>query len=83
MRLTKLARQISVLGYIAAFLVALAYLFNVLIIDSGFERLIIIQKIKDFHYLFDHLLHAFMLGLTVIVMAVPEGLPMMIAVILS
>lgn len=82
-RLTKLARQISVLGYIAAFLVALAYLFNVLIIDSGFERLIIIQKIKDFHYLFDHLLHAFMLGLTVIVMAVPEGLPMMIAVVLS
>ena len=82
-RLSKLARQISVLGYIAAFLVALAYLFNVLIIDSGFERLIIIQKIKDFHYLFDHLLHAFMLGLTVIVMAVPEGLPMMIAVVLS
>ena len=82
-RLTKLARQISVLGYIAAFLVALAYLFNVLIIDSGFEQLIIIQKIKDFHYLFDHLLHAFMLGLTVIVMAVPEGLPMMIAVVLS
>ena len=82
-RLTKLAKQISVLGYIAAFLVALAYLFNVLVIDSGFERLIILQKIKDFHYLFEHLLHAFMLGLTVIVMAVPEGLPMMIAVVLS
>ncbi|MBO7303433.1 MAG: cation-transporting P-type ATPase, partial [Clostridia bacterium] len=82
-RLTKLAKQISVLGYIAAFLVALAYLFNVFVIDSGFERLIILQKIKDFHYLFEHLLHAFMLGLTVIVMAVPEGLPMMIAVVLS
>ena len=82
-RLTKLAKQISVLGYIAAFLVALAYLFNVFVIDSGFEQLIILQKIKDFHYLFEHLLHAFMLGLTVIVMAVPEGLPMMIAVILS
>ena len=82
-RLSKLAKQISILGYIAAFLVALAYLFNVLIIDSGFEGLIILQKIKDFHYLFEHLLHAFMLGLTVIVMAVPEGLPMMIAVVLS
>ena len=82
-RLTKLAKQISVLGYIAAFLVALAYLFNVFIIDSGFEKLIILQKISDFHYLFEHLLHAFMLGLTVIVMAVPEGLPMMIAVVLS
>ena len=82
-RLSKLARQISVLGYIAAFLVAFAYLFNVFVIDSGFERLIIMQKIKDLHYLIEHLLHAFMLGLTVIVMAVPEGLPMMIAVVLS
>ena len=82
-RLTKLARQISLLGYIAAFLVAFAYLFNVLVIDSGFEKLIIIQKIQDMHYIIEHLLHAFMLGLTVIVMAVPEGLPMMIAVVLS
>ena len=82
-RLSRLARQISVLGYIAAFLVSLAYLFNVLVIDSGFEKLIILQKVRDFHYLFEHLLHAFMLGLTVIVMAVPEGLPMMIAVVLS
>ena len=82
-RLTKLAKQISILGYIAAFLVALAYLFNVFILDSGFEKLIIVQKVTDIHYLIEHLLHAFMLGLTVIVMAVPEGLPMMIAVVLS
>ena len=82
-RLSKLAKQISILGYIASFLIALAYLFNVLVIDSGFEWLIILQKVKDFHYLIEILLHAFMLGLTVIVMAVPEGLPMMIAVILS
>lgn len=82
-RLSKLAKQISILGYIAAILIALAYLFNVLIIDSGFEKLIILEKITDLHYLIEHLLHAFMLGLTVIVMAVPEGLPMMIAVVLS
>lgn len=82
-RLSKLARQISVLGYIAAFLIAFAYLFNVLVIDSGFEWQIILQRIKDTHYIIEKLLHAFMLGLTVIVMAVPEGLPMMIAVILS
>ena len=82
-RLSRLARQISILGYIAAILVALAYLFNVLVIDSGFEKLIILQKVTNIRYLFEHLLHAFMLGLTVIVMAVPEGLPMMIAVVLS
>ena len=82
-RLSKLARQISVLGYIAAFLIAFAYLFNVLVIDSGFEWQIILQRVKNTHYIIEKLLHAFMLGLTVIVMAVPEGLPMMIAVILS
>ena len=82
-RLSKLAKQISILGYIAAILVALAYLFNILVIDSGFEKVIILQKITDIRFIFEHLLHAFMLGLTVIVMAVPEGLPMMIAVVLS
>ncbi len=82
-RLSKLARQISAIGYIAAILIALTYLFDTFIIDSGFEWVIVLQKVKDFHYLLEHLLHALMLGLTVIVMAVPEGLPMMIAVILS
>ena len=82
-RLTKLASQISRLGYLAAILVALAYLFNTFVIDSGFSSLVILNKIKDLHYSLEHLLHALMLGLTVIVMAVPEGLPMMIAVVLS
>ena len=82
-RLAKLAKQISRLGYAAAILIAITYLFNTFVIDSGFESQLILMKIKDFHYLFEHLLHAFMLGLTVIVMAVPEGLPMMIAVVLS
>ena len=83
LRLTKLARQISRLGYFAAFLVAAAYLFNCLVIDSGFEPVLIIAKITDLTYISSNLLHAFMLGLTVIVVAVPEGLPMMIAVVLS
>ena len=83
LRLTKLARQISRLGYFAAFLVAAAYLFNCLVIDSGFEPVVILSKLGDFTYLGANLLHAFMLGLTVIVVAVPEGLPMMIAVVLS
>ncbi|MBQ9086378.1 MAG: calcium-translocating P-type ATPase, PMCA-type [Clostridia bacterium] len=83
LRLTKLAKQISYLGYAAAFLVAFAYLFNILLLDSGFHGELILRKLKDLPYLLGHLLHAFMLGLTVIVVAVPEGLPMMIAVVLS
>ena len=83
LRLAKLARQISVLGYIAAVLVALAYLFHVFLIDSGMRREIILMKITDAPYLLSKLFHAFTLGLTVVVTAVPEGLPMMVAVVLS
>ncbi len=83
LRLTRLARQISRLGYIAAILVAFAYLFNTFVIDSGFSLELTVRKLRDLRYSLEHLLHAFMLGLTVIVMAVPEGLPMMIAVVLS
>lgn len=83
LRLAKLAKQISILGYIAAVLVALAYLFHVFLIDSGMRREIILLKLTDTPYLFSKLFHAFTLGLTVVVTAVPEGLPMMVAVVLS
>ena len=82
-RLEKLARQISVLGYILAVLVALVYLFNIFVIDSAFDADIIKYKLTSFSFLFSHLFHALTLALTVIVVAVPEGLPMMIAVVLS
>lgn len=72
-RLAKLAKQISRLGYAAAAMVAFAYLFNCFVMDSGFEARLILMKLKDMPYLLEKLLHAFMLGLTVIVVAVPEG----------
>ncbi|MBE6590258.1 MAG: cation-transporting P-type ATPase, partial [Ruminococcaceae bacterium] len=83
LRLSKLARQISLVGYGAAILVMLAYLFNVIILDSGLEREVILFKLSDVRYLLTQFLRAFTLGLTVLVVAVPEGLPMMIAVVLS
>ena len=82
-RLEKLARQISVLGYVLALAVAFAYLFNIFVIDSAFDAEIIKYKLTSLGYLFSHLYHALTLALTVIVVAVPEGLPMMIAVVLS
>ena len=83
LRLAKLAGQISVLGYVAAALVAAAFLFHAFAIDSGFQREILLMKLGDLPYLLDTLLEALMLAMTVIVVAVPEGLPMMIAVVLS
>ncbi len=82
-RLTRLATVISRLGYIAAILVSLAYLVNCFFLDSGMNRSIIMMKLFDMRYLFEKILHAITLGLTVVVVAVPEGLPLMISVVLS
>ncbi|MBQ5833595.1 MAG: calcium-translocating P-type ATPase, PMCA-type [Clostridia bacterium] len=82
-RLSVLARQISRIGYAAALLVALAYLFNVFVLDSGMRWEVIRLKLLDPAYLLAHSIHALTLGLTVLVVAVPEGLPMMIAVVLA
>lgn len=83
LRLTKLAGQISRLGYAAAILVGLVYLINVFALDCGMDRTIILSRLRDIRFLASSLLNAFTLGLTVVVVAVPEGLPMMIAVVLS
>ena len=73
LRLARLAKQISRLGFLAAFLIAFAYLFNCLVIDSGFEWTVTLMKLRDLPYMAEKLLRAFMLALTVIVVAVPDG----------
>lgn len=82
-RLSRLAKQISAVGYFAAVIIALVYLLNVFFIDSAFDTDIIRYKIQNLPFLLEHLLNSLTLGLTVVVVAVPEGLPMMIAVVLS
>ncbi len=82
-RLTHLAKVISFLGYIAAGLIAVVYLFNSFVIDSHFAWGEIVAKITDFKFLTSHLLRALTLAVSITVVAVPEGLPMMITVVLS
>ena len=83
LRLSKLAGQISRLGYVAAALVAAVFLLGAFLLDSEFEGAVILQKLSDWRYVWSQCFHALTLGLTVLVVAVPEGLPMMIAVVLS
>ncbi len=82
-RLAHLAKQISRIGYIAAVAVSVAYFFNDIFIDSGFDRNIILSKLGDFSYVYNCLMHCLTLAVTVVVVSVPEGLPMMITVVLS
>ena len=82
-RLSALAKQISILGYLAAFIITALSLFSSLVIQSDFTREVIISKLSDPLFLANEILHSITLGLTVVIMAVPEGLPMMIAVVLS
>lgn len=83
LRLSKLASVISRLGYIMALFVGITYLFNTFVADNGFNSAKILASLSDFRSVFSALIHALTLMITVVVVAVPEGLPMMITVVLS
>ena len=83
LRLSSLAKTISKIGYIASLLVAISYLFNQIVIKNNFNINLIIDTITNYKIMFAYLLNALTLCVTVIVVAVPEGLPMMITLVLS
>lgn len=82
-RLRKLAQIISKIGYICAFLVAFSYLFSAIVIHNNFNLSAIKHTITNFPLMSGYILYALTLMVTVIVVAVPEGLPMMITLVLS
>ena len=82
-RLSNLASSIGKFGYIAAAVTAFAYFFNVIALDNKFDPALMAQVLSQPGAMFGHIMKAATLAVTVIVMAVPEGLPMMITVVLS
>ena len=83
LRLAGLANMISKLGYIASFLVAISYLIYMVFIVNGFAGSKIIDTISNGRLMFGYILDALTLCVTIIVVSVPEGLPMMITLVLS
>ena len=83
LRLSNLAKQISKIGYVVAAIVGITFLFNSFILDNNFEAERIISSFSDPKGVFSILLRALTLMITVVVVAAPEGLPMMITVVLS
>ncbi|MBQ7922153.1 MAG: calcium-translocating P-type ATPase, PMCA-type [Clostridia bacterium] len=82
-KLTSLAHTISKIGYASAVFVAAAHLFKVFWLDAGMQWALAYERICDLPFLWSECLQAFTKAISVIVVAVPEGLPMMITVVLS
>lgn len=86
-KLAKLGKQITNFGYIGATFIAMAYMSNHVFFDPmvgyaahGNFTTYLAQPTGAIIY---HLVTAIILAIIIIVVAVPEGLPMMIAVVLS
>lgn len=82
-RLRNLAKIISHIGYAGAVLVSFSYLFSVVVINNNFVWSKIIETLSNGPLMLGHILYALTLSVTIIVVAVPEGLPMMITLVLS
>ena len=82
-RLHHLAKIISRIGYVGAILVAISYLLNVIVISNDFDWQVILSLLKDPSYVIDNVIYALTLAVTIIIVCVPEGLPMMVALVLS
>ena len=79
-KLAYLGQQISRFGYIGALMIAFSFMFNHIFLEAGGWEIYFSKPSGDIIY---HLVTAIILAIIIIVVAVPEGLPMMIAVVLS
>ena len=81
-KLNKLAKLISKIGYIAAILISISYLFSKIFILNSFN-IELIRRTITLKVFVSYLLESLTLAVSVLVMSVPEGLPMMITLVLS
>jgi calcium-translocating P-type ATPase len=80
-KLSNLANGISKFGYIGGVLIALALLFQRIVIHNGFDITRILNYCSNWMTIVNDVIQALMLAVIIIVMAVPEGLPLMIAIV--
>ena len=80
-KLTDLAGQISKFGYIGGIAIAVAFMFERIVIQNGWDMAKIGPYCSDWMTLLNDFVGAVMLAVIIIVMAVPEGLPLMISIV--
>ena len=78
-----LADKIAKFGYTGGIFIAIAYLFQNLFIDTGFDFNLIKDIVTNIPELLNLVVNSVILAVIIIVVAVPEGLPMMIALVLA
>ncbi|MCZ6520668.1 MAG: calcium-translocating P-type ATPase, PMCA-type [Bacteroidetes bacterium] len=82
-KLKDLAKLISKFGYIAGVAVFVTALFMNVFVQHGFDMELIKAYVNDLAVFLPDVLDALILAIIIVVAAVPEGLPMMIAIVLS
>ena len=80
-KLAKLANGISKFGYIGGALIAAAYLFQCFFVKNHFNVGEISQYFSQYGNVVHDVVCALMFAVIIIVMAVPEGLPLMVALV--
>ncbi len=83
LKLGQLAGTISRFGYIMGIAIAFAYLFQAIVVANGFDAAAIAAYCSNWMTIVNDLVQAVMFAVIIIVMAVPEGLPLMIALVSS
>lgn len=82
-KLSKLAKDISRFGYIGAFLVLIMFMFQKGLVNNSFDPILVGAYFKDIAQVISDIIEAVIMSVTVVVVAVPEGLPLMIAIVCS
>lgn len=82
-KLKDLAETISRFGYMAAIALFVIFMLQKSVINNGFDPALITRYFSNWEVALTDALDAVVLAIIVLVAAVPEGLPMMIAIVLS
>ncbi|MBQ9756935.1 MAG: calcium-translocating P-type ATPase, PMCA-type [Clostridia bacterium] len=82
-KLTDLAKWISGFGYIGAALVTAVYIIKNFFVENGWNVYQITEYFSDGAQVISDVVSSIIVGITVVVMAVPEGLPLMVAIVCS
>jgi len=80
-KLKDLAHTISKFGYMGGVLIAIAFMFQKIFLHNQFDGVLIAAYFGNGMGVFSDVISAVILAVIIIVMAVPEGLPLMIAIV--